>query len=318
MAGWFCSLALVGALLPGCDDTVRVYGWVEGEYVAMAPLEAARILSVDVRRGDRVERGTVVARLAVDDAEIAVADAGARLAQAESDLADMKRGRRPEEIDVVAATLASARAQAIDAERALERRRDLFARKVASQAELDQAATARDVAAARVRELEANLEVAKLPARDDLVRAAEARVAQSKAALANARWRLSERTLAAPAAGRVADVVRRPGEVAGPQAAVVSFLPDGAVKLKLFVPEKAFARVGLGGLVTVACDGCEAGLRARITYVAPEPEFTPPVIYSVETRAKLVHLVEARPEGPALDRLRPGQLVDVTLSGDVP
>ncbi len=315
MFGWLCSLALVGSLMPGCDAGVRVYGYVEGEYVAMAPLDAARIASLEVRRGDRLAAGTVVAKLAVDDAEIAVADATARLAQAESDLADLKRGRRPEEIDVVVATLASARAQAADAARALERRRDLFAKRVASQAELDQATTARDVADARVRELEANLEVARLPARDDVVRSAEARVAQAKATLATQRWRLSERTLTTTAPGRVADVVRRPGEVAGPQAPVVSFLPDGAVKLKLFVPETAFSRVALGETVQVACDGCAAGLEARITYVSAEPEFTPPVIYSVETRAKLVHLIEARPEGASLERLRPGQLVDVTLGG---
>lgn len=318
MIGWFCSLAVVGSLLPGCETSARIHGYVEGEYVAMAPLDSARIASVDVRRGDRIEAGTVVARLSTDDAEIAVADAVAKLAQAESDLADLRRGRRPEEIDVVAATLASARAQQIDAEKALERRRDLFQRRVSSQAELDQAQTARDVAAARVRELEANLEVAKLPARDDVVRSAEARVEQARAALANARWRLSERVLTTRVAGRIADLVRRPGEVAGPQAPVVSFLPDGAVKLKLWVPEPLFSRVALGAPIPVSCDGCRKGLEARITYVSPEPEFTPPVIYSVETRSKLVHLIEARPEGPSLDALRPGQLVDVTLTGDAP
>ncbi len=318
MIGWLCSLAVVGGLLPGCDPTIRVYGYVEGEYVAMAPLEAARIASVEVRRGDRVEPGAVVARMESDDAEIAERDATARLAQAESDLADLRRGRRPEEIDVVAATLASARATEIDALRALERRRDLFQRKVASQAELDQAQTTRDVAAARVRELEANLEVAKLPARDDIARSAEARVDQARAALANARWRLEQRTLTARAPGRIADLVRRPGEVAGPQAPVVSFLPDGAVKLKLWVPEPAFSKIALGGELPVACDGCDPGLVARVTYVSPEPEFTPPVIYSVETRAKLVHLVEARPEAGSLGRLRPGQLVDVTLPGSAP
>lgn len=315
MIGWLCSLAVVGSLLPGCGATTRIYGYVEGEYVAMAPLDSARIASVEVRRGDRVEAGAVVARMETDDAEIAVANATAALAQAESDLADQRRGRRPEEIDVVAATLASARAQEIDSERALERRRDLFQRKVASQADLDQAQTSRDVAAAKVRELEANLEVAKLPARDDVLRAAEARVEQARAALATARWRLTQRTLTARTAGRIADLVRRPGEVAGPQAPVVSFLPDGAVKLKLWVPETSFSQVALGGTIAVSCDGCAAGLTARVTYVSPEPEFTPPVIYSVETRAKLVHLIEARPEGPSLERLRPGQLVDVTLPG---
>ncbi|MER2605791.1 MAG: HlyD family efflux transporter periplasmic adaptor subunit, partial [Siculibacillus sp.] len=137
----------------------------------------------------------------------------------------------------------------------------------------------------------------------------------ARAALDSATWRLSERTLRAAVSGRVADVIRRPGEVAGPQAAVASFLPDGAIKLKLWVGEPAFSRVALGATVEVRCDGCGPGLTARVTYVAPEPEFTPPVIYSVEARRKLVHLIEARPEGGNATRLQPGQIVDVVLPG---
>ena len=280
----------------------------------MAPLETARIASVEVMRGDRVAPGAVVARLDTSDSEIAVKDATARLAQARSDLADLKLGRRPEEIDVIAATLASAEAQSADAERALARRQDLFKRGFAAQAELDQALTARDTTAARVRELEANLAVARLPAREDAIHSAEARVAQGEAALETAKWRLSERTLKAGKAGIVTDLVRRPGEVAGPQAPVATFLPEGAIKIKLWVPEALFSRVALGGEILVSCDGCGEPISARVTYLSKEPEFTPPVIYSLETRQKLVHLVEARPAS-AGSRLQPGQLVDARIGG---
>lgn len=307
-----CSLALVGSFLPGCATDIVAYGYVEGEYVAMAPLETARIASVAVRRGDRVAPGAVVAVLETSDSDIAVRDASARLAQAQSDLADLKLGRRPEEIEVIVATLASAKAQAADAERAVTRRQDLFKRGFAAQADLDQATTTRDVALARVRELDANLAVARLPAREDTIRSAESRVAQAKATLENAQWRLSERTLKATQPGIVTDLVRRPGEVAGPQAPVVTFLPDGAVKLKLWVPEAAFSRLALGAEIQVECDGCSGNLAARITYLAKEAEFTPPVIYSLETRQKLVHLVEARPEQTD-GRLQPGQIVDVRI-----
>jgi HlyD family secretion protein len=312
MMDWACSFAVLAALVPGCPSSVAVYGYVEGEYVAMAPLEVARIAGVAVRRGDRVEPGTVIATMETSDATIAVADAEARLAQAESQLADLKRGRRPEEIEVLAAAKQSAEAQAADTERALERRRDLFARGFAAKAELDQAQTLRDVAVAGVRQAEANLSVARLPARDDAIRAADGAVAQARAAVDTARWRLSERTLKAGRAGRITDLIRRPGEVAGPQAPVATLLPDGAAKLKLWVPEPLFARFRLGATLTVGCDGCGKGFEARITYVAAEPEFTPPVIYSVETRQKLVHLIEARPVDP-VSGLKPGQIVDVRL-----
>ena len=317
MMEWVCSLALLGSLFGGCSAAPIAVGYVEGEYVSLAPLDVARIATVGVRLGDRVTPGTAIAVMETSDADLAVADAAARLAQAESELADLKRGRRPEEIEVIAATLASARAQAVDAERTLVRRADLSKRGFAAQAELDQATTARDVAEARIRELEANLAVARLPARDDAIRASENRVVQARAALDTARWRLSERTIVARTPGRITDLVRRPGEVAGPQAPVATLLPDGAVKLKLWVPEKVFSRLSLGAPLAVHCDGCEAGLGARITHLAAEPEFTPPVIYSLETRQKLVHLVEARPEGAAT-RLQPGQIVDVAIAGGVP
>lgn len=317
MMDWVCSLALVGSLFNGCTVPPLAVGYVEGEYVSLAPLETARIAGVSVKLGDRVSPGKAIATMETSDVELAVADATARLAQAESELADLKRGRRPEEIEVIAASLASAETQAEDAERTLARRVDLSKRGFAPQAELDQATTARDVALSRVRELKANLAVARLPAREDTIRASENRVAQARAALDTARWRLSERTITARAEGRITDLVRRPGEVAGPQAPIATLLPDGAVKLKLWVPEKNFSRLALGATLVVRCDGCGTGLTARITHLSAEPEFTPPVIYSIETRQKLVHLVEARPEGAAT-RLQPGQIVDVALQGGAP
>lgn len=108
-------------------------------------------------------------------------------------------------------------------------------------------------------------------------------------------------------------MIRSPGDIAGPSAPVVSLLPDGAVKLKLYVPEPLFSSVEIGALLSVRCDGCPDDLVARVSYAAPEPEFTPPVIYSLETRQKLVHLVEARPESDA-GMLKPGQIVDVSLA----
>ena len=108
-------------------------------------------------------------------------------------------------------------------------------------------------------------------------------------------------------------MIRNPGDVAGPSSPVISMLPDGAVKLTLFVPEAAFYSVSVGKILDVRCDGCPADMTARVSYVSPDPEFTPPVIYSLETRQKLVYLVEARPVGDAT-ALQPGQIVDVVLA----
>jgi HlyD family secretion protein len=108
-------------------------------------------------------------------------------------------------------------------------------------------------------------------------------------------------------------VLRDAGEIAGPSAPVISFLPDGAVKLKLYVGESQFSSVQPGVKLAVNCDGCPTVSPPRSAMSRPIPEFTPPVIYSLENRQKLVFLVEARPDAGS-ERLQPGQIVDVRLA----
>lgn len=313
---FLCSMPFALSLFSACASSAPLaVGYVEGDYVLLAPIEVAQVREVTVRRGDRVETGKTIATLESADAEIAVSEAEAALAQAEAQLANLKVGRRPEEIAVLEAAVRSAHAQANEASRVLERTRDLFKRGIATQAQLDEATTAVEVAQAQIGQSEANLAVAGLPARPEEIKAASGQVEQARAALEQARWRLSKRTLTAPSSGRVSDVIRNPGDTSGPTAPVVSILPDGAVKLSVYVPQRAFSSIEVGSELAVRCDGCADGLRARVSYVSPDPEFTPPVIYSLENRQKLVYLVEARPEGDAT-RLQPGQIVDVELVTD--
>ncbi|HOV05299.1 MAG TPA: HlyD family secretion protein, partial [Kaistiaceae bacterium] len=172
-----CSLALLSAL-PFCDTGAAVFGgYVEGDYTAVAPLTVARVTAVEVRRGERVAAGAPLAATETEDAELAVRKAEAAAAEARAQYANLNSGKRPEEIAAIEAALASARAQGKEAAQTLERREQLRARGVASQAELDQAESARDVATAKVAEIEANLSVARLPARDEELVAAEQRLA---------------------------------------------------------------------------------------------------------------------------------------------
>ncbi len=319
MALSLCNLTLLASLMPFCGAPApAAVGYVEGDYVQLAPIDVAQIREVRVKRGDAVKTDEIIAVLETRDAENALNDATAKKVQAEADLANLRRGRRPEEIAVIEATLASAVAQAGDAERTLRRRQDLFSKGSASQAEYDQAVTANDVAQARLGEIRANLAVAKLPAREDEIRSAENRLKSAEANRAQAEWRLSQRTLRAPQSGRISDALRRVGELAGPSAPVVTLLPEGAVKLKVYLPEALVSRAAPGARLSVRCDKCPSGLSARISYVSREPEFTPPVIYSLETRQKLVYLIEARPEDASLRALQPGQIVDVSFADAAP
>ena len=313
---FLCSLPLAGSLFSACLAPLPLAtGYVEGEYVRLAPIEVAQIADVDVRRGDAVAAGQELVRLEKRDAEIAAAQARAALAQAKSKLEDISQGRRPEEIAVIEANLKSAKAQAAEAARDLKRQTDLFRRGATPQTKFDLARTASEVAAARVSELEANLAVAKLPARADAIAAAKATVDQAQAALESALWRLSQRTLTAPAAGILVDIIRNAGETAGPQAPVLLILPDGAVKLRLYLPERYLSKVHPGSKLTVQCDGCGGDLTAEVSYISIGPEFTPPVIYSLQNRQKLVYLIEARLTTSSAG-LKPGQIVNVDLVGD--
>lgn len=305
-----CALPFALSLFAECaPPTPFATGYVEGEYTLVAPVAVVQITNVPVARGDRIEAGEVLVETERRDAEIALSEANAALAQAESRLADLREGLRPEEIGVIEAALQSARAQAAEAERERDRVTSLATRGVLNDAQRDTAETAADIAAAKVAEVEAQLAVARLPARPQAIAQAEAAVEGARAARDRAEWNLERRTLTLPEPVTVSDVIRTAGEIAGPSAPVLSVLGDGAVKLRLYVPETAFATVAVGDSLSVSCDACPPGLTARITYIANEPEFTPPVIYSLENRQTLVYLVEARPDGD--HPLKPGQIVEV-------
>ncbi|MEC3861559.1 HlyD family efflux transporter periplasmic adaptor subunit [Mesobacterium sp. TK19101] len=309
-----CSLPFAAALFAGCaPPSPLATGYVEGEYVLVAPVEVAQVEQIAVARGDKVAAGDLLVSMDSRDAEIAVAEATANLAQAQSQLADLLEGARPEEIAVIEANLASAKLQADEAERERDRVRQLYEKGVATIAQRDNAVTAADVAEARVTQISAELAVARLPARPQAIDRAKAAVDAAEAARNKAEWRLDQRKLTLSEPVTVVDVIRQVGELAGPSAPVLSVLPDGAVKLRLYVPETAFESLKIGALLKVSCDGCAPDLTAKISYISDEPEFTPPVIYSLENRQKLVYLIEARPSDGK--RLKPGQIVDVSYAG---
>jgi len=316
MIEFICTIAFVSSLFSACDDQREIaVGFVEGEYVLVAPTETAQILSIDVARGDKITKDQPLARLEKRDVEIAVLQAEASVEQAQRKLANLQLGRRPQEIAVIEASLASAKVQVVEAERNFQRQSDLLKRGITSQGKFDTAESGMALAKSKMDELMANLEVAKLPARIDEVKAATATVKQAEAVLENANWRLSKRTLSIPRSGTVVDIIRNSGEVASPQAPVLTILPDDGLKLRFYIPQKSLARMKLGQQLNASCDGCANPLSATIVYISPDPEFTPPVIYSLKNRQKLVYMIEARPDANS-SGLNAGQIVDVDIGFD--
>ena len=140
---------------------------------------------------------------------------------------------------------------------------------------------------------------------------AEAALRQAKANLDWSQTRLMRRNAYSPGDGTVEQVYYRPGETVPAGRPVVAILPPGNLKLRFFAPQAILPTIKYGDIVDVSCDGCEKGLTAKVSFIARSAEYTPPVIYSQEERAKLVFLIEARPEQP--DQFRVGQPVTVTM-----
>jgi HlyD family secretion protein len=141
---------------------------------------------------------------------------------------------------------------------------------------------------------------------------AEATLRTSQARLNSAQTRLARRKVASPVAGSVQQIYYRVGEVVPAGKPIVALLPPGNLKVRFYVNEATLPRLAIGDTVHVGCDGCDTDITARISFIARASEFTPPVIYSMDERSKLVFMIEARPpERP--ERLRVGQPVTVTL-----
>lgn len=268
-------------------------GYAEGEYLRIAAPEAGWLQELAVAKGQRVDTGTLLFQLEASREGAAVAEARAALAQAESQLADRRIGARPEEIASIEAQLDEAEATLRLADVTLERQRELLRTHTGTQANYDQAVASSRQAEARREHIRADLATARLPARRDQIAAAEAAVQVAQAGLAQAEWRLAQRTVRSPAAGVVDDTVRRVGEWVPASGTVVSLLPDGATRVVFFVPEARRNTLRQGQAVAVECSACPPDLTARISRIATEAEYTPPIIYSRENRARLVWRMEA-------------------------
>jgi len=265
-------------------------GYGEAHLVYVASEDGGRIASVAAREGDHVHAGQTLFTL--DPARAALAaDAAAAAATAAQSRADGAGG--------LAMAVRRAQAEAEVARLTLARTQALFDRGLAAQARLD---------ADRAQSRAADAALAQ--ARAERTSAGrDSRGAVASALLA--RRKVRDAAVPAPADGIVQTIFRRPGEVIAAGAPLASMIAPDGMRVRFFAPEKTLASLQPGRKVALACDGCKKGLTGRVSYVASEPQFTPPVIYSLEERAKLVFLVEAIPDDP--DAIRPGLPVDVRI-----
>ncbi len=306
-------LALILAVaLAGCEQPAdnSWQGYVEGEYVMLASPYAGQLQKLHVRRGEEVQAGKPVFALEQEAERAARMEAEQRLNAALARMENLQVPRRAQEIDVLRAEVKQAQVALELSEKNLAREDGLVRSGATSRSRYDDVRSAVERDRARLAESRAQLRNAQQPlGREGERKAAEGDVEAARAALAQAAWRQEQKSVAAPATGLVHETYFVEGEWVPAGRPVASILPPGNIKVRFYVPEGVVSTLALGKELTVRCDGCPDGLAGKVSFVSNQAEFTPPVLYSKESRAKLVFLVEARLEGA---KLRPGQPVDVT------
>jgi HlyD family secretion protein len=312
-------LWLGGALLlqgaPGCERQERsaIQGYVEGEFLYLASPHPGRLEALHVSRGDRLKAGDPVFTLEKNPELEARDEAARKLAQGRAQWEDLKKGMRPSEIESLKAQLGLSRAALVLSEQTLARQERLSSTNATSRQDLEEARSSRDQDLKRVKQLEADLETAALGAREDQIEAAHANVRVLEAALARAEWDLSQKSRTAPRDGLVFDTLFRPGEWVPAGRPVVAFLPPENIKVRAFVPETAVGSIRVGQGVRVTVDGVLEPYSGRISFISPNAEYTPPVIFSRESRSRLVFMIEAIFDPRAAADLHPGQPVDLEI-----
>lgn len=309
------ALSALLAALSGCGQRPADFysGYVEADYVRLASPIGGTVTRMFVRRGDLLARGAPAFVLEHDSERAARQEAESRLQRARSALANLEKGRRPDELAIVKAQLRQAESAQELSQAQLARETALLAARFIAQARLDQVRSQLERDQARVRELQAQLRVAALGARSDELAAAAQDIRAAQAQLAQADWKLAQKSVNAPLEAQVADVLYREGELVPAGAPAVSLLAPEHVRARFFVPQAQLGRLRLGQDVTLACDGCPAAVPAKVSFIAREAEYTSPLIYSKENRATLVFMVEARPAIEAARTLHPGQPLEIRL-----
>ena len=293
IAAWF--------LLGGSDRKRYLSGYIEGETLYLAAPVSGTVGSIAAVEGARVTAGQQL--FTIDPATLSAQgqQAEASTTAARTQITSAEANARQASAEVAA--------QAAEAERA---RADL-ARLLSVKRDDPAAVAGKDIDAARAALREANARVAAAQrtadSRRSQVAAARAQAAEAAGGEREVQIRVNQLSPAAPASGRVEEIFFQPGEWVSANQPIVSLLPDDRVKVRFYVPEQQVARYRPGRTVRFSCDGCGGSQQAVIRYVSARPEFTPPIIFSRDSRDRLVFMVEAFPKRAA--GLQPGLPVDV-------
>ena len=295
------------------DSSEWLPAYLESESLEVASPGAGYLKRLSVHRGQSVKAGQALFEIDPTVQELNQAAAVA-LAEASSErLADAQQGLRPEEINVLLAEQERAKASLSLATKERDRVAMLLAKNAATQAALDLAENAVTQAQQAGQELQAQLRLAQLGAREFQQKALKQESQSTQASLDLAQWQLARTEQSAPVDAIVQNTLYQPGEWVATASPVVLLRPSDLMRVRFFLTSQQLEKLQLGDPIDFRLNHDSTPITAIVERVSDTPEYTPPVIFSREQSAKLVFLVEARLSSDWARKLHPGQPVSVRL-----
>ncbi len=288
MRGLLTVLAAIALAACSKAEDSALAGYVEADLLYLAAQDPGVLQTLQFREGDQVKAGDVLFTLDPARAELSAAEARKK-AEGATLRADVE--------GAMAKQVAEAETTVALAEKTFNRSQSLVRGGAVTREKFDVDAAALAAAKSRLEALRAE--------RDAMLRDAEA----AGASALFAEKRLADMQVLAPVSGSIERIYRRPGEFVAIGDPVVALLAPENLKIRFFAPQDLLSSLEVGGAVRFTCDGCNNPKSAKISFIAAEPQFAPPVIYSLDQRDRLVFLVEARADEAA--SLRPGLPVTV-------
>lgn len=296
------------------NHSVDFLGYVEGKYIYLSSSAAGRLMQLNVRKGESVKAGQLAFTLDPQPEISDLAMAKSNLKEAQSILDNLKSGQRETILKGLEAQIAQAKSSLQFSTDMFHRNQQLRKTDAIGQAALDESRTRYQSDLQKLQQAEETLAEAKLGAREHLILAQEAKVKTAEEVVNRTQWALSQKTINIPKSGFIQDTFFRQDEFVPVGKPVVSLLPPENRILIFFVPENNLNQIKMGEMVYFKCDSCQRLDSATINYISSQAQYTPPVIYSKDSRQKLVYWVEANIDSHVVLNLHPGQIVDVMTS----
>lgn len=305
------------ALLTGCNwNDDHLNGYVEGQLTYLSSPSDGRLDQLNVGRGQQVKKGDFLYSLESLPESAEANSASAVINQANANLKDLLYGKRPPEIEAVESQIKEVKARIEFLSKEQQRYKILVEKSAVERERYDQTVQDLAVANAQLKQMQANLSTAKLPARTDAIKAAEATLSSTQAQYDKANWALNEKTIYAQGEALVFDTYYKIGERIPANHPVLSLLFPRDIIAVFFVPETQLATIQLNQKISINCDSCKKPYEGVIKFISPQAEYTPPVIYSNAARSKLVYRVEATIHFENRSWPHPGQPIDIFLKSN--